>query len=239
MIGAWPTTASKVCGRQCRARPGSSRGTFPGGASPCPSNQSDRAPAVDNRVLRSPRGAGSGQVLPRHTRGSPYRCSLPGLAGFADSRCVGPSLQRHSSGLSPTRRHLGRGFNPARADCGYRAPLPPRLARPHSNTLGSHRGMAEREGFEPSIRLLDVYTISSRAPSAARAPLPGPDGAHIPTPHGVRVAEGVGFEPTWGLITPNSISSRARCDHFGTPPHVASGKTPATDRAPPRRARRR
>ena len=38
-------------------------------------------------------------------------------------------------------------------------------------------GMAEREGFEPSIRLLDVYTISSRAPSAARAPLPGPAGA--------------------------------------------------------------
>src|SRR5919204_4552357 len=33
--------------------------------------------------------------------------------------------------------------------------------------------MAEREGFEPSTRLLDVYTISSRAPSAARAPLPG------------------------------------------------------------------
>src|SRR5207302_417444 len=25
---------------------------------------------------------------------------------------------------------LGRGFSPARADCGYRAPLAPRLARP-------------------------------------------------------------------------------------------------------------
>ncbi len=27
---------------------------------------------------------------------------------------------------------LGRGFSPARADCGYRAPLAPRLARPCS-----------------------------------------------------------------------------------------------------------
>src|SRR5919109_5004848 len=33
--------------------------------------------------------------------------------------------------------------------------------------------MAEREGFEPSTHLLGVYTISSRAPSAARAPLLG------------------------------------------------------------------
>jgi hypothetical protein len=31
--------------------------------------------------------------------------------------------------------------------------------------------MAEREGFEPSEHLLSVHAISSRAPSAARAPL--------------------------------------------------------------------
>ena len=195
-------------------------------------------------VLRSPRGAGSSQGIPRHTRGSADRCSLPGLAGLADSRRVRPSLHRHSSGLSPTRRHLGRGFRLAGADCEYRAPLPPRLARPRSIpprrvTGRSRQGMAEREGFEPSIRLLDVYTISSRAPSAARAPLPGPENARSATLRGEEMAEGVGFEPTWGLITPNSISSRARCDHFGTPPHVASEKTPASARPPRRRGRRR
>jgi hypothetical protein len=31
--------------------------------------------------------------------------------------------------------------------------------------------MAEREGFEPSVSLLDLLAISSRAPSAARASL--------------------------------------------------------------------
>jgi hypothetical protein len=99
--------------------------------------------------------------------------------------------------------------------------------------------MAEREGFEPSIRLLDVYTISSRAPSAARAPLLGPETARSATLRGEEMAEGVGFEPTWGLITPNSISSRARCDHFGTPPHVAFERTLASARPPRRRGRRR
>ncbi len=34
--------------------------------------------------------------------------------------------------------------------------------------------MAEREGFEPSIRLT-VYTISNRAPSTARPPLLKPE----------------------------------------------------------------
>jgi hypothetical protein len=194
-------------------------------------------------VLRSPRGDSSGQGVPRHTRGSADRCSLPGLAGLADSRRVGPSLHHHSSGLNSTRRHLGRGFRLAGADCEYRAPLPPRLARPRSimrcPALHLAQGMAEREGFEPSTRLLDVYTISSRAPSAARAPLPGPRDARSATPRSKKMAEGVGFEPTWGLITPNSISSRARCDHFGTPPHVAPGKTPAPARPLRRRARRR
>ncbi len=31
--------------------------------------------------------------------------------------------------------------------------------------------MAEREGFEPSVHLLNVHTISNRAPSTTRTPL--------------------------------------------------------------------
>ena len=51
---------------------------------------------------------------------------------------------------------LGREFSPAGADCRYRAPLVPRLARPGNHTSrqpASRRrwGVAEREGFEPSV----------------------------------------------------------------------------------------
>ena len=47
-------------------------------------------------------------------------------------RCAGPNLPHRLSRPDPTRRHLGQGFHPALADCRYRAPLPPRLARPNS-----------------------------------------------------------------------------------------------------------
>src|SRR5207253_10449382 len=79
---------------------------------------SDRAPTLERFVLRSPQGACSSQVLPRHTRGSPYRCSLPGLAGFGDSRCVGPNLQRRPLRLIQHGPPSEWGFDPAEADCG-------------------------------------------------------------------------------------------------------------------------
>ena len=44
-----------------------------------------------------------------------------------------------------------------------------------SGAIGPRRAsgseMAEREGFEPSIRLLTRYSLSRGAPSASRAPL--------------------------------------------------------------------
>ena len=61
---------------------------------------------------------------------STYRCFLPDLTGFADLHCIGPESpgihddQIFSTGL------LSWEFSPARADCRYRAPLAPRLARP-------------------------------------------------------------------------------------------------------------
>ena len=50
---------------------------------------------------------------------------------------------------------LGRGFSPAGADCRYRAPLVPRLARPTQGYPATPpcplaRGVAERAGFEPA-----------------------------------------------------------------------------------------
>ena len=78
----------------------------------------DRAPSIEPSAPRSPSVTCSGQVLPRHTGGAPYRCSLPGLAGFDASRCVGPNLQRRPVRLIRHERPSRREFNPAIADCG-------------------------------------------------------------------------------------------------------------------------
>src|SRR5689334_9537860 len=66
--------------------------------------------------------------------------------------------------------------------------------------------VAEREGFEPSVRL-PVHMISSHAPSASRSPLLRPDGLAGERGRGyvtqngrsaetLHPAERVGFEPT-------------------------------------------
>jgi len=57
-----------------------------------------------------------------------YRCYLPVLTGLAGSHCAGPDHQHHvPSSIAREPRSLGQEFDPARAVCGYRAPLPPRL----------------------------------------------------------------------------------------------------------------
>ena len=59
---------------------------------------------------------------------------LPLLSSDPDGvRRFPPRKTRSSTPLdesSPTGSNLGQEFNPAVADCGYRAPLAPRLARP-------------------------------------------------------------------------------------------------------------
>ena len=72
----------------------------------------------------------SGQAPLRHTQVSAYRCFLPDLTGFTGLRCARPNCHRHLYGADPTKTSLDQGFNPAAADCRYRAPLPPRLAQP-------------------------------------------------------------------------------------------------------------
>src|SRR5206468_5408687 len=96
----------------------------------------DRAPSFERPVLRSLPGACSSQVLPRHTRGSPYRCSLPGLAGFDDSRCVGPNLRRRPVKLTQHGPPSRGNSTPLKRIAGYRAPLTPRLARPTVDSGG-------------------------------------------------------------------------------------------------------
>ena len=61
---------------------------------------------------------------------SAYRCSLPGLAGFTVVRRAGPGPQRRSERAEAAGPDLGEEFDPAVADCGYKAPPAPHLARP-------------------------------------------------------------------------------------------------------------
>ncbi|MDK2871728.1 MAG: hypothetical protein PWQ16_1080 [bacterium] len=60
-----------------------------------------------------------------------------------------PTLNASSLKLLLRKVTSWREFNPALADCGFRAPLPPHLARPR---LFLNKYMAEREGFEPPGR---------------------------------------------------------------------------------------
>jgi len=71
----------------------------------------------------------SSQVSLRHPEESSYRCFLPDLTGFVALCRAGPNHQRHSIETGSARLALEAGFGPAVADCGYRAPLVPRLAR--------------------------------------------------------------------------------------------------------------
>ena len=168
---------------------------------------SSRAPAFERAVLRSPHRTCSGQVLPRHTRGSPYRCCLPALAGFDDSRCVGPNLQRRPMRLTQHDSPSGGNSTPLERIAGYRAPLPPRLARPRHECTPRKEKLAEGVGFEPTAQGLPVHGISSAAPSAARSPLRRKR----------KLAEGRGFEPPRDRLSPYPISSRTPSTGLGHP----------------------
>ena len=93
-----------------------------------------RAPSVDNDNSGTHTWNDSDQARLRHTTTTAYRCFLPDLTGFAGRRCTGPDRQRHATHTATAMPDLGREFSPAGADCGYRAPLAPHLARPIDGT---------------------------------------------------------------------------------------------------------
>jgi len=88
-----------------------------------------RAPSFDPSTMNASWVVGSVQALPRHTKGLTYCCFLPDLTGFMSFRCAGPERQHHLLKAASQRKNLGKEFSLAVADCEYRAPLPPRLAR--------------------------------------------------------------------------------------------------------------
>lgn len=89
--------------------------------------------------------ANSHQANPRHTWVIAYRCHLPVLTGFTRPSCAGPSCQHRLRQAVPKGTGLGQEFNLATADCEYRAPLSPHLARPNSTKNGGESGIRTRE----------------------------------------------------------------------------------------------
>src|SRR5438876_5324444 len=171
---SWPTTSSGDCGRYLRYRATSSAtaaSTLPHGAdtevTAAGRQSGDRALAVDERTTRSlDRAGGSGQALPRHPPAPAYRCYLPVLTGFAGWRRAGPGLQRSVPGASgPCGPKASIG--PARAGCGYRAPLAPHLAR---SPRPSIRGRPDAQaGPPPPPRRLTTIPAIREIPDTHRA----------------------------------------------------------------------
>jgi hypothetical protein len=130
-----------------------------------------RAPAVDRRPPGGPRLRGSGPASPRHTTGSAYRCFLPDLAGFTDGRCTGPDLQRRlaapalKGGASggPRPRYSGLRVQGTATSPSSTAILHVRPTRRTGGNGQPNLGMAERVGFEPTVRS-PAHTLSRRAP---------------------------------------------------------------------------
>ena len=160
------------------------------------------APGSDDEVS-------SDQVGPRHKRMTAYRCSLPVLTGLAGSYCAGPDHQYHfPPSITRAQRPLNREFNPAIADCGFRAPLPPRLARsPHK------RGGDERIRTADPLVANEVLSQLSYIPTLElRKPAP----CDVYT---ISMAERGGFEPPEQKTAPR----------FSRPPHsTSSGISPLT-----------
>ena len=102
---------------------------------------------------------GSGQEALRHPELSIYRCFLPDLTGFIALCRAGPGLQHPPTERYARIKDLEQEFSPARADCGYRAPLVPRLARP-SQQYYAAQGKAVKKWFNP---MNPVFAARTRA----------------------------------------------------------------------------
>ncbi len=90
--------------------------------------------------------------------------SGPDLVHSSSPRGTHPSTLR--DGSSPTKTDLEGEFNPARAGCGFRAPLAPHLARPHLSLPGGKVWVKARW----SQRLPDIpIPVEADDPRATRS----------------------------------------------------------------------
>src|SRR5947209_5940589 len=85
--------------------------------------------AVDKDSITLPKRPSSSQAALWHPELAVYRCFLPDLTGFTGLRRIEPGFRRWIARQSRPSQASSVEFDPAVADCGYRAPLAPRLAR--------------------------------------------------------------------------------------------------------------
>ena len=70
-------------------------------------------PAVEHRAAASLTDAtGSGQVIPRHPKMTPYRCFLSDLTGLGGLRRTRPSRQHRSTAADTAVESLRQVFGP-------------------------------------------------------------------------------------------------------------------------------
>src|SRR5207302_4551327 len=98
-----------------------------------------RAPPLRSKTPSSHRGSRLRPRWLRHPLVSPYRCFLPDLTGFGDPSCAGPDLQRRLPRPVLRTQTSATEFGPAKADCRFRVPPAPHLARPPLSLPGLRR----------------------------------------------------------------------------------------------------
>ena len=159
---------------------------------PCTHRRSTRPRALRQGRLRPGRAAAPGEPRLALLPSGPDAVHVSPLRG---TRSSAPSRPAAFEDVD-----LGWEFSPAGADCRYRAPLVPRLARHGDDS----RGLRAGGGGEGGIRTLDglphtAFPVRRPRPlgdlSAGGAPRPGPAG-DLGRRFGIGVAERVGFEPT-------------------------------------------
>ena len=172
----------------------------------------DRAPSIEPSAPRSPSVTCSGQVLPRHTGGAPYRCSLPGLAGFDASRCVGPNLQRRPVRLIQHRRPSKREFNPAIADCGLQGTA----TSPSSTAQASGGDTGPSASLAPSAAAQRTERTPRGLPSGAASQLdPSRHPTKFEAPSDINTIRARGWRRGW------DSNPRYSCPYTAFPvPHL-------------------
>ena len=187
----------------------------------------DRAPSIEPSAPRSPSVTCSGQVLPRHTGGAPYRCSLPGLAGFDASRCVGPNPQRRPVRLIRHERPSKREFNPAIADCGLQgtATSPSSTANRRRWTIRAH---LLRWRARPPLDVRKVRLACGLPRRLASGPFSHRQGLRLIT-SATRENGGGGGIRTHGTVARTRHFQCRTFGHSATPPLWPPRRRPARD----------
>ena len=110
-------------------------------------------PRLDRRPPASTAVLGSGQDGCGTPGSSPYRCFLPDLTGFGDPSCAGPDLQRRLPRPVLRTQTSATEFGPAKADCRFRVPPAPHLARPQLSLPGLRHPNRPPQQSPPQVHI--------------------------------------------------------------------------------------